>query len=338
VTGELPEIVDHWVTQSKLDEKVVGDICRMLLDYTGGHFYPFIKFAQHLFGLLELPSSSVDYLRSGAFTETPVFKEVTYRCFSTIGNDVINAAMKVYHGDRGLLVTEPLQQMAYWDSRTNWFLSNLLSSYLFGAAVPALVSDHEVPPLTIDRDDEWPKVAQKIIIAGLSAMRPEDFVEPRGAKYEDGLGCNWAIRVRQAFPSSLHMSPQHQAEPFRSGQKPTVDWYFNNRLQAVVKCVRNGVNLNQKFVRFQPGRDENAVRGTLHWERGKHEEWGRRFVVLNFQLEGKKPIMPSTQHDKELLFTFVQKTNSLYRGDTVIHINVVDSLPSPPTSLTGGRN
>jgi hypothetical protein len=243
---ELPEIVDFWVGRSKHPRADVEKVCSALLKYTGGHIFPFINFARHLFDLAKLPPSPGQYVRSEEFSIEPVTERVNFRCFSNIGSPVIRAALHVFRGDRDPAAIDPLEQMALWSNETNWFISDHLTSYLFDRAVSPS------PPERLNIESRpWPDIAQQIILAGLRGMQVSDFQEPRGTKYENGIGFNWGLHLKEVCPTNLHMSPQTQATPTgRGGSNPTVDWFFNHNLNAVIEMVRDGAKLNEHFLKF----------------------------------------------------------------------------------------
>jgi len=324
--ADLPQLIEHW-SGERHPEEVVHPVCECLLEFTGGHLYPFTHLAEYLFNQDQVSLLSMkdilQHLRSDEFSTHEVMVNIKRRCFEgTTHVPLLTAARKVFlldvfKGSDFRELVEPLEAMAFWDNKANWFISDLLTCHLYTLVTK---EDTNKDAIFVDEKNDWESTAEDLVIHGLTNMEQKDFEDPTSAnfRFENGLGILWGYHVGCAF-KNLYASPQTQV----SHHSPsTVDWYFDSRLNMAVELIRNGRpgglqerhGLNSKFQKFSKG--------------GLYSQW-ERYIVLNFEMEKKDPTMPTIEYNPDRLYTFVFQTNSLYRGKVLIKNNVVRALGVP---------
>ena len=166
--------------------------------------------------------------------------------------------------------------------------------------------------------------AQQVICAGVRDMVDADFND---AHYdldavENAVGFRWGYNVKSAL-SEVWVAPQVRTKNVNHvgrGPKPVIDFFFNGRMNMGIELA-----LNQKAT----GIREHLERFDNNYK--DHKENG---VVLHFQTENATPVTEmkepyNTVEAKNRIYTYVKKSNELYRGTCLVKSNVT-RLPSPP--------
>jgi hypothetical protein len=201
-----------------------------------------------------------------------------------------------------------------------------------GAFISPLLTTEVFLHMKVRRSDEQitlvkPTItpyAQQVICAGLRDMVDADF---KDAHYdidavENAVGFRWGYNVKSAL-SEVWVAPQVRTKNVNHvgrGPKPVIDFFFNGRMNMGIELA-----LNQKAT----GIREHLERFDNNYK--DHKENG---VVLHFQTENATPVTEmkepyNTAEAKNRIYTYVKKSNELYRGTCLVKSNVT-RLPSPP--------
>eukprot|EP00808_Paulinella_micropora_P017790 g80959.t1 len=304
---DLSDVTEFWCRQSPhVPIKLVSDICHWLFRYTGGHFFPFLKFTEAVFSetVVDLTDlhSVAKYVLSQEFSQSAAYIAVKERCFNTLSEDVWRCSQRIVWGLQDPRDYGKLEKVGYWDAGRDWFISDLFTAQVFR-----------------NRKD----------------MQKMDFEQPTSFnhRYENGLAFIWGWHLSRKIPS-LFISPQTQALPTIQGKKlPEVDFYFDGRLDVAVELARNmsASDLAHKFDKFQKSQQ---LPGKKMGGPGPYACWPN-YAILHFQMHDKDPVMPASPYDtvdfQSKLYTFQLPRNSLFRGRTLIQSGVVKALPTPPS-------
>eukprot|EP00808_Paulinella_micropora_P016630 g3858.t1 len=304
---DLSDVTEFWCRQSPhVPIKLVSDICHWLFRYTGGHFFPFLKFTEAVFSetVVDLTDlhSVAKYVLSQEFSQSAAYIAVKERCFNTLSEDVWRCSQRIVWGLQDPRDYGKLEKVGYWDAGRDWFISDLFTAQVFR-----------------NRKD----------------MQKMDFEQPTSFnhRYENGLAFIWGWHLSRKIPS-LFISPQTQALPTIQGKKlPEVDFYFDGRLDVAVELARNmsASDLAHKFDKFHKSQQ---LPGKKMGGPGPYACWPN-YAILHFQMHDKDPVMPASPYDtvdfQSKLYTFQLPRNSLFRGRTLIQSGVVKALPTPPS-------
>lgn len=311
---DLPEVCNYFIKKYSLSAEVTTEVCEKLLEFTSGHLFPFVTFAQHLLD----PNSKIDlseidnFLSGKEFRTSDVCLQVRERCFDFLISQSLTKAenlllSKGSSGDRDALV-----KLGVWSR--DGFVSPLLTSEVF------LKLNIPRSPDEIALDEtQMTSYAQQIIYAGLRDMTEEDFKDVHYdlVPVENAVGFKWAYYVLSVI-SNVWCSPQVRtkyAEHAGKGAKPLIDFYFNGRVNMGIELA-----LNLKFD------GKGGIRDHLERFKNDYARYEKTGVVLHFETESSK--VPDVAEGR--LYTFVKKRNELYHGSTLVMSNVARKLPSPP--------
>jgi hypothetical protein len=319
---DLPEVCAHFQqgTSPSQPKEVAARVCEEVLKFTAGHLFPFVKFVSHLLDSSnKIDLTDIDhYLAGEEFRSSPVCVLVQKRCFDFLTGDNITQAENVLlnkgsSGDRKDLV-----KLGIW-SQEGAFISPLLTTEVF-LHMKVRRSDEQI---TLVKPTITP-YAQQVICAGLRDMVDADF---KDAHYdidavENAVGFRWGYNVKSAL-SEVWVAPQVRTKNVNHvgrGPKPVIDFFFNGRMNMGIELA-----LNQKAT----GIREHLERFDNNYK--DHKENG---VVLHFQTENATPVTEmkepyNTAEAKNRIYTYVKKSNELYRGTCLVKSNVT-RLPSPP--------
>eukprot|EP00808_Paulinella_micropora_P030871 g70859.t1 len=334
---DLSDVTEFWCRQSPhVPIKLVSDICDWLFRYTGGHFFPFLKFTEAVFSetvvdLIDLHSVA-KYVLSQEFSQSAAYIAVKEGCFNTLSEDVWRCSQRIIWGLQDPRDYGKLEKVGYWDAGLDWFISDLFTAQVFRNRKVYEARDDE---FTINENAPLDDNLRILITAGLQDMQRMDFEQPTSFnhRYENGLAFIWGWHLSRIIPS-LFISPQTQALPTIRGKKlPEVDFYFDGRLDVAVELARNmsASDLAHKFDKFQKSQQ---LPGKKMGGPGPYACWPN-YAILHFQMPDKDPVMPASPYDTEdfqsKLYTFQLPRNSLFRGRTLIQSGVVKALPTPPS-------
>ncbi len=325
--SDVREAIEFWRKQRpEMDVQVIEEACRCLLQHTGGHYYPFVKIAEHVFGDASIPLDRPrleHYLRSEEFSKTLVHNDVISRCFGFLEGEMIIHASKILEGDLDKPAILALEDVGFW--KDGWFTSDLLVNFVLSKISLAVST-----PVLLDESKDWQDNVEILLTAGLRNMTEDDFLEPNSSnlKYENSIGFNWAWRTKQAVKNvylTAQTTPSERTEG--RGQSPTVDFYVNGRINAALELVRNADSsmLCQKFDKFKVVQTIGKNAG----KPGPYRQWERN-AVLNLELTRvQEPKLAANDGQNNRLWTFMKTTNTLFRGSRAVQHNVVRALASP---------
>ena len=83
---DLPEVCSHFEKKYSQSSEVTTKVVESLLEFTAGHFFPFVTFVQHVLD----PSNKIDliniddYLSAKEFRSSEAFVKVPERCFISL--------------------------------------------------------------------------------------------------------------------------------------------------------------------------------------------------------------------------------------------------------------
>jgi hypothetical protein len=311
--NDLPEI--HYYFKMRyphIDESVVETVCGEVLNYTGGHLYPYVMFAVHLFDkneemILKDPSF---FFGSEEFQKSSTYIAVHDRCFQEISDPTILGQAerillrKAQYGD-----DKALARRSLYNPITKRFVSLLLYSQLLQD-----IKFTGTPNLKLDDTERTPYVEQ-IICAGLGEMGEEDFLDAyeRMVAVEDAISFRWGTNVLKSL-SNVWLAAQARMGKgglMTSGAQPRIDFIFNGKLNLGIEVV-----LNQS----DTGVEEHLSRFLDKYKRLQD----RGYV---FHIDTKRGKV-TTKSDK--VYTFLKKQNALYRGSSLLKRGVSTRIRTPP--------
>ena len=312
---DLPEVCKHFEKKYSETSEFTFKVAETLLEFTAGHLFPFVTFAQHVLN----PSNKIDlnniddYLSGKEFRSSREFIQVRARCFDFLfGNAIIKNPENLLMNKCNAEDERALQKLGVW--LVNGFLSPLLTTEVF---LRAKLPD-EIDEIILDETQKTP-YAQQIILAGLRDMTEEDF---KDALYdqvpvENAVGFEWGLNVRRVLPN-VWIYPQVRtkyAEHFGRGAKPLIDFVCNGRVNTGIEIA-----LNLKF------KGKSGIFAHLERFNKDYARYSKNGAVLHFETNTHD----APDKDEARLYTFVKKRNELYRGSSLVQSNVARKLRSSP--------
>jgi hypothetical protein len=304
------------------DMTVISDLMDWMLEYTGGHTFPFMKLCEHFLVNHKKSCMKRDFesvVHNETFYKSPIYKLIISRAFD-LGYEQRESAYEILgKGVASLFHINRLNKSGLWNNDTGWFLSNLLLSHLFQMYGE---NPENHPKEIIDLSS--PDGLQNVLLYGLSNLKEDDFKEPDGIndRYENALGTILAIKIRQI--DHLYIAPQIQVidgNKRTRGSKPTIDFYFNEKLNRYLELTRNGLDLKKHFDKFES-------------PEGKYYAHRKNYVILDFVLSKPNPSQVPKEYDteeiKKRMYSFVKSKNALYLGNKLIRHGVSKYLQTPP--------
>jgi hypothetical protein len=296
-------VVNHsldQVTHSKTLE-----ILMELWSYTGGQMYPFVTIAKYAC------ESHADDCLNGCiqslicnqeFYNSNTYKTIVSRSLA-VSLKAKNAAKDIYvHGAVSFSAANAISREGYWDSTRQWFISNLFMSYLFQSTENKLI----IPQSCTN--------VEHLLTLALQNFTEAHFHQSDNSieRYENALGYYFGASLSSY---QLYVSPQHIIPKAikTSGPEPCVDYFINGNFNIFIELIKDGTTATIA---------EHLQRFTA--SNGKYSAIKGNFVLLDFQITAKK--VELTNNDK--IFTFVKKTNTLYRGRKIIKKDVSPFLQS----------
>jgi hypothetical protein len=313
--NDLPEILSFFkIRYPHIDESIVGSVCGAVLNYTGGHLYPFVKFAVHLFDkndetILNDPSF---FFSSEEFQKSSTSSEVHNRCFKNISiAPLLTQAERILLGNAQSGDEVALERQSLYNPITNRFVSPLLISQLLQSIKS---KSRDTPQKLLDDTEQIPYVEQ-IICAGLGEMVEDDFLDALSRKVavEDAISFRWGTKVLKSL-SNVWLSAQARMEKgglMNPGAQPRIDFIFNGKLNLGIE-----VALNQS----KKGVQEHLSRFV-----DKYKKLQDRGYV--FHIDTKRSVVV-TKSDK--VYTFLKKENALYRGTSLCKRGAAPKIRTPP--------
>jgi len=129
--GDLDEFISYWAKLYSKEKDEVQEVAQTVLDFTGGHFYPFVTITDDIFKRGEWSADSVErFLQSEAYFKDRVHLEIVNRCFSLFDNSVIvEEVRQLFLGIQR--DSYFLDDLCLWNDTDKCFYSPLLHKHLF---------------------------------------------------------------------------------------------------------------------------------------------------------------------------------------------------------------
>jgi hypothetical protein len=316
--------------------ELTRDICTYLLRQCGGHAYSTLAFIEYFTKNIKARQhvqsmeTLVRFFCGPVFVESPCYTKVRRRCFGQLTEQCfLEAAVRVLRCQATARDRDALNRLGWWNAETNDFVSVFLVNTCLSSAD---IKAEDVIYLERSKDgepsDEMCRLnTERVIIAGLKAMEDSDFEVPRersryDVRKEDALSFNWGYRARCRVPNA-HLHFQERAALGR------VNFYLNGSADTAIEVLRNATQSAEPRSETTDAQSQDIDEHLARFHRDKYA-W-KRFALFNFALS-TDVVLPrdETVHDK--VYTYVHKTNTLYRGHVPIKQNVVTrrASGSPP--------
>ncbi len=339
---------------SSVASEHVQSSLKWLMDYTGGHAYPLMKLAEYLVVALKQKAMdnnnllSDDWLEdkfyasivcSESFRQTDTHSQLLNRSFS-FEPMAFDHAEEIFSSP--ILISSKhaiFEKMSFWDSNRSWFLSNLLVYYLFAQRTHTI---H--PDFAKGSKLELLKHSLAVGLRGLMNGHFKQFDEHGFVikRYENAIG-HFFASIDQLFVSPQHKVTGRQDLPVTRGQKLTIDYYINGKIDTYVELMRDGSagdlekhadKFELKGVVARKKRDNNSpiVFKAAGAYNHVHQD---NCVLLNIMSVGSPVEMPVNYEGvRHRCYTFVKDHNALYKGSTLLRRNVSQYLPQTPADFT----
>ncbi len=238
------------------------------------------------------------------FVNSDVYETVVNRCFDKqLHPELYDIADRVLGGRGTASDVSSLQRIGWWkdDGIISDFFRNVILSKI---GIKRQINE----PRYLSKTIEPERNAEKVIVTGFELMKHIDFeCLERGNKVaiENALSYNWATKVISGFRNAYLRSQETS-----SNNKGHVDYYLNGFADTAIEFIRDATTKTEKA---------KNVRDTdidLHLNRflTKDYPW-KRFAIVNFAISHRKIVLPKDSAHHEKIYTYVHKTNSLYRGE-----------------------
>jgi hypothetical protein len=322
---DIKELIDVFVDQTKdrgISRDEIAAICHYICEYTSGHMFPMLKFCEHIFDQTQSDhlGDYGKYLTSKDFFDHEDYVTVRDRCFSSLPFDPI---CRILHG--GVLESTQikiLDRLGYWNAEKKWFISKCLIDIIFNTVITSEKNAAKI----IDSDVSFYDMSvknkiEKVITAGFTHMRENDFEEPiytQLEKYEDAIGFCWAWYIKTYF-TQLHVSSQVQVphEIKKRGKNPCIDFVFNGKNDVGIELIRNG---NAKMCKEHADRFDNI-----------YKRWRNSCAIVNIVLSGNINSRNLYESKTIPVFHYLKRTNTLYKGKKIFKTGVA-KVPTPASN------
>jgi len=288
-----------------------------LLQYTGGHIYPFVKLSEYMFAshadkIIANTMQQV-YIEDPSFITTEEYQDIESRCFSLPGEflDAVHGSLMSYYPSR--CDVRVIERFGYWDGKNFRVLSNLCLSHF----MRQFFVDEESPSIDFSAKD----ALENIFVFALSNLKEYDFSNQFVGSYSSVIGKNvnsllFVFGLKLYAIESLFVNIQFQSNA-ELGANSAVNIYINGSISKVIELIKDGSNLEEHFDRF-----ENAS--------GAHHSYNQRYVIFDFETQKKKPSALPIKYANLVgkYYCFVKSKNSLYCDGKLICKDVSTYLKS----------
>lgn len=310
--------VNLHVTSQTLTEK----ICTFLLKECGGHAYPTLAFIEYFFtheeGKKQLTSEETfgRYFYADSFAKGGFYRQVRSRCFDRfLHTNSLQVATRVLGGKEcSTDDIDALTRLGWWDPDAN----NFISQFLVNTILSAVPHGMDAGVVYLDANKSPEENTELVIMEGLSAMEDVDFScwrNPGAVKVENAVSFNWAYRAKVRVPNAYLQFQER-------GISGLVDFYLNSHAETAIEVLLNATQttLHPASTRQSQDIDSHADRflsGKYPWT---------RYVLFNFAWDKNEVVLPRNESLQKRTYTFVRKSNTLYRGATLIKENAAPRL------------
>ena len=311
---DLPELEAFFCKNYAQPKEEVADLCKQILVFTNGHFFPFVKFMEHFLSIQYKGDASM-HLSSQEFRNSSCYKMVKARCSFT--PTMLDAAAKVLRNRYDSVNLRTLQRLGIY------YAGALISPFVFNEVFANMEfpPENDSKPVLLDESKDRMSCAEDIICAGLRYISTEDFKDLNSdyCAVENAIAVKWGYNVRKSF-SNVMMYFQARTmygERIGPGARPLIDFVFNGRLHLGVEVA---VNLNA------PGIKEHLQRFNDKYLMLK--DFG---IVLHIDTMRSEPVLVDSfdNETNNKIYTFIANRNELYRGATLVKTQVSAHLRAP---------
>ncbi len=322
---DLPEVVAFFCKESSQPEEVVANVCKQILFFTNGHFFPFVKFTEHLLSIQYKGDASI-YLSSQEFRNSSCYETVLGRCSFT--PFMFDAAIRILMNQFDSAFFLTLERLGMYHEGV------LISPFVLNEVFIRMKfpPDKNAKKVLLDESKGRMACAEEIICAGLYCIKAEDFkdINPYYRVVENAIAVKWGYNVRESF-SNIVMYFQARTkygERIGPGARPMIDFVFDGRLDLGVEVALDldAAGIKEHLQRFDD----------------KYKMLKENGIILHIDTMRSKPVLMDSldQDSNERIYTFIACRNELYRGATLVKTQVCKSLAAPfeiPTSNLGNK-
>lgn len=316
------QLVNYCVNLHVTSQTLTEKICTFLLKECGGHAYPTLAFTEYFFtyeeGKKVLTSEETfgRYFYDDTFANGGFYTQVRNRCFDRFSyTNSLQVATRVLGGKEWPTDIDALTRLGWWDPDAN----NFISQFLVNTILSAVRHGMDTGEVYLDASKSPEENTELVIMEGLSAMEDVDFScwrNPGAVKVENAVSFNWACRAKLRVPNAYLQFQER-------GISGLVDFYLNGFADTAIEVMLNATRtLHPASTRQSQDIDSHAERflsGKYPWE---------RYVLFNFAWDKNEVVLPSNERLQKRTYTFVRKSNTLYRGSTLIKKNAAPRLTS----------
>eukprot|EP01033_Poteriospumella_lacustris_P012901 gene12901-9231_t len=315
------QLVHYCVNLHVTNQTLTETICTFLLKECGGHAYPTLAFIEYFFtqeeGKKQLTSEETfgRYFYANSFAKGGFYRQLRNRCFDRFSDtNSLQVATRVLGGKECSTDIDALTRLGWWDPDANNFISQFLVNTILSAVRPGM--DAGVVYLDANKSPE--ENTELVIMEGLSAMEDVDFScwrNPCAVKVESAVSFNWACRAKVRVPNAYLQFQER-------GISGLVDFYLNSHAESAIEVMLNATQttLDPASTRQSQDIDSHADRflsGKYPWT---------RYVLFNFAWDKNEVVLPRNESLQKRTYTFVRRSNTLYRGATLIKENAAPRL------------
>jgi hypothetical protein len=321
---DVHELIEHWktVNEGVVSSKMVEYVSTFLLNYCGGHVYPVLALMQHFFTDKEAKQFLTDQVTFNKFIYGPdfmksrVYKKICNRCFDGLSRiGLLQALQRALTDTTQTGEMEALSRVGWWNNVNNRIISTLLKNESLQR-----IGTIDNPNFLkyVDNAKSPEENMELVIVEGLYNMEPSIFTSSFESPVEDALSNGWSQSVVSII-RNLHLVSQMQME---GGGR--MDFYVNGVVDHGLECIRNATQTRK------PGTKGQSADIDKHLDRFLSGQYPmERYVILNFAMNGKSPVLPRLKEYHNKVYTYLHATNALYRGNKCIRAPAVKRLPCP---------
>ncbi len=312
---DLVEVVPFFTKESSQpDEDFVTKLCKQVLAFTNGHFYPFVAIMEHILDAkskVNLSDISL-YLSSQEFRASEAYIGIRRRC--SMESEDLLAATYVLHNGRN---QGDLEKAYILYNRA--FLSPLVMNEVFRR----MRCNDDVEAITLDESEGIESCTAQLICAGLRYISENDISDSyRGnIAVEHAVAMKWGSNVRYTLLASnlpdvvvCFQARTGYEESGLPGARLLIDFVFNGRLNLSVEVAvyLHAEGIRERLQRFD---DDKVLNG----------------VVLHIDTRQRRPDLVQSLDNglNDRIYTFFAGRNELYRGTELIATQVSRNLAAP---------
>jgi len=195
--ADFVELIAYCAKRGVTTAQMTDYICKIILQYCGGHIYPTVAIIEAYFSMESLRNFTKDEEAFGKhFFGPSIDREQFYmdaldRCFPGYDNQLTLATADAVLSGRGSdFDVDSLVRIGWWNDKHNTLISNFAYNALLGnrnITIPGIEKK------TLKTEETPEKNAEEVIIAGFKSMDENDFtcLHNQGYPVENSLSYSW---------------------------------------------------------------------------------------------------------------------------------------------------